>query len=123
GPQPRGHLDPERRAGHPLLTSWCSRSEWVMTASAAGTAHPGLRLFLGFCRRLAVGQLAVVLPDGRRHEFTGATPGPAATLLIKQPRFVRRLLTGGANGLADAYLDGDYDSPDLTALLELAAAN
>ena len=33
------------------------------------------------------------------------------------------LATGGDVGFAEAYIDGDWTSPDLTALIELAAEN
>ena len=38
-------------------------------------------------------------------------------------RALRRLLLGGAVGLGEAYMDGDWDSADLTALLELGEIN
>ncbi|HSA80846.1 MAG TPA: cyclopropane-fatty-acyl-phospholipid synthase family protein, partial [Geminicoccaceae bacterium] len=38
-------------------------------------------------------------------------------------RAIRRFLDGGGAGFAEAYLDGDWDSPDLPRLLELLALN
>jgi cyclopropane-fatty-acyl-phospholipid synthase len=45
--------------------------------------------------------------------------GLEAELTVHRPRFYRRVLFGGGLGAAAAYLDGDWDSPDLTALLRL----
>ncbi len=62
----------------------------------------------------------IVEPDGRRRTF-GSGP-PAAALAVHSPRFWRMLLRGSV-GLADAYEQGLWDSPDLVALIRLAARN
>ena len=87
------------------------------------TAALGERLLLKLMARIAVGQLSVVLTSGARHEFVGATPGPAATITLSAPVAAWRLLLGGANGFADAYVDGYWRADDLPCLLELAALN
>jgi len=43
--------------------------------------------------------------------------------VLNKPGAARRLFLGGSVGFAEAYLDGEWDSPDLTALLHLAAIN
>ncbi len=73
--------------------------------------------------RAQCGRLDLTLPDGRRLTVEGAAPGPAAELQINRPRFLWSVLTGGDEGFADAYLRGDCDSPDLTAVLLWALAN
>jgi cyclopropane-fatty-acyl-phospholipid synthase len=83
----------------------------------------GIKLLLGMAAQLQAGKLTLVLPDGSRHAFEGRLPGPAAEMVLHRARVVRRFLTGGANGFADSYLDGDWDSPDLAALLKLLAQN
>ena len=75
------------------------------------------------CRRVRAGHLTVTLPDGAAIEGRGAQPGPRAVLRINDLRAVRRLLLGGAVGFAEAYRDGDWESADLAALLDLAVAN
>ncbi|WP_029014950.1 SAM-dependent methyltransferase [Niveispirillum irakense] len=74
-------------------------------------------------RRLSVGTLALTLPSGERHVLSGTRPGPQAALTLHRPRMLRRLLLGGAVGLGESYMDGDWDSPDLASLLELADIN
>jgi cyclopropane-fatty-acyl-phospholipid synthase len=44
-------------------------------------------------------------------------------LIVVTPEGVRRLLLHGDIGLAEAYRDGELDTPDLTALIELGARN
>lgn len=72
---------------------------------------------------LEAGRLRLVLPNGHPLVFAGSGPGPNAEVSLKHPRALRRLLLGGDIGFAEAYLDGDWDSPDLPALFELAALN
>jgi hypothetical protein len=84
-----------------------------------GPAPSGSRL--GFLVR--VGSLEVQLPDGSRRLLRGSRPGPAAEITVHRPGLAGRLLRGGAMGLAEAYLDGDFDSPDLPTLLELMTRN
>ena len=50
-------------------------------------------------------------------------PGTAAHIRVNHPRFVRRIATGGAIGLADSYIDGDWDTPDLLAVIQLGIEN
>jgi cyclopropane-fatty-acyl-phospholipid synthase len=71
---------------------------------------------------LQVGTLEIVMPDGTRHRAV-ATPEPSATLILRHPRAVRRLALGGSLGLAEAYLDGQWETPDLRAVMALAAEN
>jgi cyclopropane-fatty-acyl-phospholipid synthase len=76
-------------------------------------------------RRLAgavrVGRLTVRLPDGATVQAVGADPGPEAALDVRDERFVRRLLGEGAIGLAEAWIEGEIETPDLASLIELAA--
>jgi cyclopropane-fatty-acyl-phospholipid synthase len=76
-----------------------------------------------FGQGIEFGLLTVRGPDGWSQTFRGRGPGPTAELQINRPRALMRTLTGGALGFAEAYIDGDCDSPDLVAFLELAALN
>ncbi|KEQ08423.1 SAM-dependent methyltransferase [Pseudorhizobium pelagicum] len=73
--------------------------------------------------RIAVGHLTVRFPGGQERHFAGAERGPAATIRLNNAQPVRRLLSGGALGFSRAYLDGDWETPDLGAVLELVVAN
>lgn len=95
----------ERSDGHALAPAWRS---------------PILKRLLA---RIAVGSLTIVTPQGERLVARGAAAGPAAELRIHRGRLLRRLLFGGDIGFAEAYMDGDWSSPDLPGLLELAAVN
>jgi cyclopropane-fatty-acyl-phospholipid synthase len=69
------------------------------------------------------GHIQLDMPNGNRHSFTGPMDGPETQLIVRDNRFVRRFLTGGANGFAEAYMDGDCDVDDLSRFLTWAALN
>ena len=81
-----------------------------------------LRFLLRMAAQLKIGTLTIVMPDGARHRAI-ATPEPRAEIIIRHPRAVTRLATGGSLGLAEAYLDGLWDSPDIRAIMTLAYIN
>jgi cyclopropane-fatty-acyl-phospholipid synthase len=70
-------------------------------------------------RRIRTGTLTVIEDGGRR--VYGSGP-PAATIIVRSPRMWRMALTG-SRGLAEAYAQGLWDSPDLAALVRLGARN
>jgi cyclopropane-fatty-acyl-phospholipid synthase len=74
-------------------------------------------------RHLDKGSLTIVLPSGERIEHRGAIPGPEAVMQLHNGRAFYRLLTGGDVGFAEGYIAGDWSSPDLVALIALAAEN
>src|ERR1700737_4168806 len=82
-----------------------------------------VRLALGFGSRLERGTLDVTLPDGRVIRLGGLEPGPAAAMKLSNYGFASRLLKGGDIGIAEAYLRGEWDTPDLTTFLYLFCVN
>src|SRR3979490_974122 len=82
-----------------------------------------VRLALGFGSKLRRGTLDVTLPDGRRLRLGGIKPGPAAAMTLYDYGFASRLLNGGDIGIAEAYLHGEWDTPDLTQFLYLFCLN
>ncbi len=86
-----------------------------MTA-ADRAARAVVQLALG---RIDVGTLVVV--EGKTHRTIGAGP-PVARIDVHDPRFWRAILHG-SRGLAGAYAPRWWDSPDLVAVIRLAARN
>jgi cyclopropane-fatty-acyl-phospholipid synthase len=70
-------------------------------------------------RRLRVGSLTIV-EGGERHVY--GSGAPIATVHVRSSR-VWPMLLRGSRGLAEAYAQGLWDSPDLVALIRLAARN
>ncbi len=81
-----------------------------------------LRFLLHMAAKLRVGTLEMVFPDGSRHRAI-ATESPHAEIIINHPGAVARLATGGSLGLAEAYIDGMWSSPDIRAIMSLAYIN
>jgi len=77
------------------------------------------RIALGVLARLRSGQLSV-LEDSQR--LVLGRGSPQALVHVRSPR-LWPLLLHGSRGLAEAYRDGLWESPDLTAVLRLAARN
>jgi cyclopropane-fatty-acyl-phospholipid synthase len=81
------------------------------------------RLFRKWLRGVRFGHIRVLLPSGDMIEQAGARPGPDATIVVKRWRLLRRLLAAGDIGFAEGYLEQDWSTPDLAALLRFGAAN
>lgn len=69
------------------------------------------------------GRLSIRMPDGRTVLIEGRAEGPEATLILHNWNLAHRALTGGTIGVAESYIDGDWESPDVTAFLELFLVN
>ncbi|MCB9958161.1 MAG: class I SAM-dependent methyltransferase [Rhodospirillaceae bacterium] len=82
-----------------------------------------MRLLLALGERIAIGSIDVELPDGTRRVFAGGADGPRVQLAIHRDRLARRFLIGGKLGFCEAYLDGDWSSPDVEALFRFFLVN
>ncbi len=80
------------------------------------------RLALSGLARLRDGALTVRLPDGSSHSF-GMSDAPRAEMSVHRWRFFSRLLRGADVGAGEAFVDGDWSTPDLVALTRLFLAN
>lgn len=72
---------------------------------------------------LQAGSLKLTLPDQRTILVRGQAQGPAASVVLHNWRLPQRALTGGTIAVAESYMDGDWDSPDVGAFLELFLVN
>lgn len=71
--------------------------------------------------KLSDGRLTVRLPDGRCVAFGHGER--CVSLHVHDERLFARVLARGDIGFAEAYLDGWWESPDLTGVLALLARN
>ena len=94
----------------------------VSLPAAPGTGWLARRLARALFSRVHTGRFTIVTPSGLRLSHEG-TPGPEGVLVLRRWRTLRRLLFHGDIAAAEAYMDGDWDSPDLPALIELAGIN
>ena len=73
----------------------------------------------GMAQDMQNGRIDFHLPDGRVFRAEGANPGHVAELHIKSDDLFARLIREGDLGFCDAYLDGDWSTPDLQAFMDL----
>lgn len=71
----------------------------------------------------AVGVMTFVLPDGREVRLEGAEPGPEARLVVHDYDFIKRTISNGTIGFGEGYMAGEWDTPNLSVLLEVLASN
>jgi cyclopropane-fatty-acyl-phospholipid synthase len=69
-----------------------------------------------------MGELAVV-DAGERYDFGCKDTGPSAAIHVDDPLFYRYIVTGGAIGGAEAYMDGHFHCDDLTSVIRIMALN
>jgi cyclopropane-fatty-acyl-phospholipid synthase len=100
----------------------CKQASLPAEISAHGT--DALTLLLSRAgRRIRAGRLSVVTPDGARITFTGAAPGPSARIILHRWRALWSAALSGGVGLGRSYARGDWDSPDVAALIRFLACN
>ncbi|MDB6126945.1 MAG: cyclopropane-fatty-acyl-phospholipid synthase [Verrucomicrobia bacterium] len=108
------------------MTTDSSRSTDVVT-DFAGEA-PGSfeqRSVLGAFAAMRRGHLRLELPGGAVHEFGSraseetlplALPAHAA-ILVRRPEFFKKCFWSGDIGFAEAFIDGDWETPDIAAVV------
>ena len=93
------------------------------TLSLRGSDHANrdTRLVFQLLEKLTGGLLEIRLPDGSCTLFGDGEHG--VTMQVHDQATFAMVLARGDIGLAEAYLDGYWDSPDITGLLALLAKN
>lgn len=69
------------------------------------------------------GSLKVVLPNNLEKKFEGKNPGPKADIIIKNPELINLVISGGDVAFGEAYIQGFWDSSDLSELLTFLTLN
>jgi cyclopropane-fatty-acyl-phospholipid synthase len=69
------------------------------------------------------GSLTIRMPDKQVFKVGGNKPGPDAVLILHNWNLPKRALTASTVGVGESYMDGDWESPDVTTFLELFLAN
>ena len=98
-----------------------------MSATLQPTHRVGNRFIqrcLDVLNRFEAGSLTITMPDGSQYNLnSGGVPGPHADVRVVRWRALRKLLTQGEFGFVEAYMDGDWESPNLASVVELAVCN
>ena len=93
------------------------------TAGATILERLAERVALEAASRIRIGRLTAVLPDGSRRVFGDPAATLEAEIHVHDRAALVRMLVNGETGGGEAYMDGLWSSPDLAALLRLAALN
>ena len=81
------------------------------------------RLFTLALKQIKIGRLDVTYPDGSRYVVGNQHASDTADLRINDYAALARVFRGGSIGFAEAYMDGQIETDDLTRLLTLLSRN
>lgn len=101
----------------------------IEQASRSGADHhdPHPRLFTRLVANaipaLARGRLSARLPNGETIDRTGAARGAEARMTLHSWRALLRMFASGEHGFADAFIAGEWSTPDLVATLAFFLEN
>jgi len=86
-------------------------------------AGPAIGTLVRMLERIESGYLHVAYGEAQ-WRLKGTMPGPDAVLRVHRPvTLLRRVLLAGGIGFAESYMHGDWESPNLAALLLLLEQN
>jgi cyclopropane-fatty-acyl-phospholipid synthase len=94
-----------------------------LPSAGAGPAPRSAAALLKLLAKIRLGRLDLRLPDGEHLSFGDAAAGPHAQMHVDSWQLFDDVLARGDIGLAEAYIDGAWHSPDLAALLSLLTRN
>jgi cyclopropane-fatty-acyl-phospholipid synthase len=80
------------------------------------------KIFFDSLQGLSGGYLEIVCPE-KTYTFGEANAELRAMAVIHDERFFVRALTGADVGMGESYMDGDWTTPDLVALVRVAVRN
>tara|TARA_B110000091_G_scaffold99932_1_gene108745 strand:- start:1309 stop:2538 length:1230 start_codon:yes stop_codon:yes gene_type:complete len=89
----------------------------------SGIKSPWLKRFVAYFSDLEEGQLTLILPDENVVKFgQNNLKGPQACIRLNSYKPLSTLFAKGDLAFAESYIQGEWGSPDLTALLEFGIA-
>ncbi len=86
---------------------------------AAPAARPEIyqRIILRALANMTLGRLHLELPDRSRLHFGSGSDGVEASVRVNNPSFFKRCVMFGDIGFGEAYIDGDWDTDDITSVV------
>lgn len=81
------------------------------------------RIIEAYLAKIRRGRLDLVLPGGIVRSFGETRDAPDAVIRVQNFRFFTRLIRDAGIGLGEGYVAEDWDTPDLTAVLNLMIDN
>ena len=74
-------------------------------------------------KKISFGYLHLTDSKGKEHFFGNNKSLLKARIKINEPSFCYKILRKGSSGLAESYMKGEFETEDLTSLIELSAKN
>ena len=81
------------------------------------------KLVFKFLNKISHGYLELTTYDGKVLKFGNSNEKLHANILIKKPDFNYNLIRGGSIGFAESYMRGEFETDNLSNLIELTARN
>ena len=81
------------------------------------------RMLESWLKDCAAGELKITYPGGRRHTARGTAAGPSAAVHLHSSALIWKVLASGEVGFAESYMDGDWTTPDLQAVVAFGLEN
>ena len=74
-------------------------------------------------KKISYGYLQIIDPKGKKYFFGDNKSYLKAKLKINSPNFSLKLLKKGSSGLGESYINNEFETEDLSSLIELSARN
>ena len=74
-------------------------------------------------KKISHGYLRIIDSKGKEHFFGDSKSNLKAKLKINSPGFSLKLLTKASSGLGESYINNEFETDDLSSLIELSARN
>ena len=74
-------------------------------------------------RKITNGHLLLIDSKGKEHFFGNQESPLKAKLKINSPSFCLNLLRKGSSGLGESYINNEFETSNLSSLIELSARN
>ncbi|MGC1481103.1 MAG: cyclopropane-fatty-acyl-phospholipid synthase family protein [Chthoniobacterales bacterium] len=84
---------------------------------------PFQKLVLSSFASLKKGTLTLIGPDGEEQKFGGKEAGLNPTIELKNDIFFRKCVVSGPIGFGESFVDGDWETPDLTEVIAFFILN
>lgn len=88
----------------------------TVTPSPADGYGLAARFLFSALEGMRAGRLEMTLPDGALRAF-GEGRETTASIVVRDPAFFKKCLLRGDIGFAEAYMDGDWDTGDIAAVI------
>ena len=81
------------------------------------------QIVLSSLKNISYGKIQFINYDGKKTLLGKDNSGKTVTLRLKKPGLTFEIINKGSIGLAESYMRGDFDTNNLTDLIEIAAKN